>query len=252
MFREPEQKQGLIFSIAIHFGLLALLMLSSFKSPSPSLKGIAIQAEIMDMDKYFKKPKTQKIKPVEKKPQPETKKPEPEKKQPEPVIKPNIDKTKLQQKKQQKTERQKKLEALREKRKKAEENRKKQQEHLQNIEQQKEKVPEPEKPIVPVGTEVKTKNIKNSLKALYEASIKATVTRQWARPPVTKKGLSCVIKVSQIPGGGVVDVTIGSPCNAGSTVVKNSILNAVRKADPLPYSGFESEFQRLITFTFTY
>ena len=57
------------------------------------------------------------------KPEPEIKKPEPIKEKPEAIIKPNIDKLKLQKKKAEKTERQKKLEVLREKLKQAEKER---------------------------------------------------------------------------------------------------------------------------------
>jgi colicin import membrane protein len=55
--------------------------------------------------------------------------------------------------------------------------------------------------------------------------------------------------VRQIPGGGVVDAQISSPCNA-SAIVKKSIIDAIRKADPLPYKGFEKVFSRQATFIF--
>ena len=108
-----------------------------------------------------------------------------------------------------------------------------------------------EQPSGPIGTQDGKAGQEPSLLNHYISAIQADVTRQWARPAGTPAGLKCQIKVNQIPGGGVINVTIGSPCNA-NTVVKNSIINAVKKADPLPYAGFESVFDRQINFNFTF
>jgi colicin import membrane protein len=252
----PEQRQGLIYSIGLHLGLVLLLVFSSQQGPSiiPP-KGIAIQAEIMDLEKYLNsqnKPKPAPVKPKPEPPKPEPKvepKVEPPKPEPKiepkpiekPVIKPVVDPVK----RQEKTERQKKLEEIRRKRLEAEQDVTKPPETIADTtEQNTETTP-------PVGVANGAEDAKRTLSTLYQAAITSAVTRQWARPSGTPAGLQCQIKVNQIPGGGVIDVSIGTPCNA-SAVVRNSIINAVKKADPLPYTGFEQVFERRINFTFQY
>lgn len=254
---EPEQRQGLIYSIGLHLALVLLLFMSTQQTSITPPKGIAIQAEIMDLDEYMKnlkkpvqeKPKPQKPKPEIKKPEPkpEPKKPEPVKQEPKPepkpIIKPKIDQTQ----RQEKSERMKKLEELRRKRQE-EENKPAPKPVDTKIE---ENPPEGTQTAQPVGVENGAEKARRTLLTQYIGSIQAAVTRQWARPSGTPAGLKCQIKVNQIPGGGVIDVSIGTPCNA-SAVVRNSIINAVKKADPLPFTGFEEVFERRLNFIFQY
>ena len=58
-----------------------------------------------------------------------------------------------------------------------------------------------------------------------------------------------MIRIVQIPGGDVIGVQIGSPCNA-DPVTRNSIEQAVQARSPLPYKGFESVFSSAIQFEF--
>lgn len=256
---QKEQAIGLFFSIALHVVLVVVVFLSVNPDPVKPPKGISIQAEIMSLDDLMKnKPKNNKKpvkkkhkpkpKPVEKKPEPKPK-PKPVEKKPEPKPKPvekkPVPKPKVDNKKrQEKTERQKKLDEIRRKRQELENSTP---EPTEPVEQPTEETQEEAQPI---GSTQGT-NQENTQLTQYIASIQSAVTRQWARPASTPKGLSCRIKVSQIPGGGVIDVSIGTPCNA-NTVVKNSIINAVKKADPLPYRGFEQVFDRRLHFTFQY
>lgn len=91
----------------------------------------------------------------------------------------------------------------------------------------------------------------DSLAARYAAAIQAAVTDNWNRPESATAGLRCVLRIAQIPGGEVISVTVGSPCNA-DPVTRNSIEQAVMKAAPLPYQGFQDVFQRNINFNFRY
>ncbi len=91
----------------------------------------------------------------------------------------------------------------------------------------------------------------NDLTARYAAAIQAAVTNSWNRPDNASTGLRCTINIAQIPGGDVISVTIGSPCNA-DPVTRTSIEQAVMKAAPLPYQGYEKVFQRNIKFNFKY
>ncbi len=91
----------------------------------------------------------------------------------------------------------------------------------------------------------------DDLSARYAAAIQAAVTNSWNRPDSAEPGLRCTLSIVQIPGGDVLDATVGSPCNA-DPATRNSIEQAVRKAAPLPYRGYEKVFQRNIKFNFKY
>lgn len=91
----------------------------------------------------------------------------------------------------------------------------------------------------------------NDLAARYAAAIQAAVTQNWNRPDSAAAGLRCTLNIVQIPGGDVISVTVGSPCNADQPT-RNSIEQAVMKAAPLPYQGYEKVFQRAVKFNFRY
>ncbi|HJT97184.1 MAG TPA: cell envelope integrity protein TolA [Rhodanobacteraceae bacterium] len=89
------------------------------------------------------------------------------------------------------------------------------------------------------------------LAARYAAAIQSAVTNNWNRPDSATAGLRCSLSIVQIPGGDVISVTPMPPCNADEAT-RNSIEQAVRKASPLPYQGYEKVFQRSIRFNFKY
>ncbi len=89
------------------------------------------------------------------------------------------------------------------------------------------------------------------LAARYMLAIQQTVTQNWLRPDTTRPGLQCRLRIIQIPGGEVINVQVMSPCN-GDDLARRSIEAAVLRAQPLPYSGYESVFQREIDFNFRY
>lgn len=256
-----------IYTALLMTGLMSLLLFSGFSIKAPLLKGKTIEAMIIDISQLKPRTKaTQPNKTVKKQPpkvEPE-KKPPPvkkiEKKPIEKVIKkeppiipkktPKVD-TKAQDLERKKTiDRQKKLEEIREKRKKAEDRRKIEEQNLKDLQQKIKKESETVKEVVePVGNNDSVTDERNKLMALYQLAVISSVERQWNKPPSANKNLICHVKVRQLPGGGVMDATIISPCNANS-IVKNSIIAAIKKADPLPYKGFESVFDRTATFIF--
>lgn len=86
------------------------------------------------------------------------------------------------------------------------------------------------------------------LLAQYLAAIQNAVTQNWLRPD-NMPNTPCTVHIVQLPGGDVMSAKVDSSCpydEAG----KRSIENAVLRAQPLPYKGFESVFQRQIDFTF--
>ena len=78
--------------------------------------------------------------------------------------------------------------------------------------------------------------------------IRQKVQRNWVNPPSAGTGIECEVRVTQIPGGEVIDVRI-SRCNADAAVMR-SIENAVYKASPLPPPPDASLFERNIIFNF--
>ncbi len=84
--------------------------------------------------------------------------------------------------------------------------------------------------------------------AAYIFAIQQKVERNWVRPANAEVGLECIVNVRQLPGGEVVDVSIGR-CN-GDQTVKRSIESAVYKASPLPMPQDPSVFERRLTLIF--
>lgn len=83
----------------------------------------------------------------------------------------------------------------------------------------------------------------------YLAAIQNAVTQNWLRPD-NMPSVPCVVHIVQIPGGDVLSAKVDASCpydEAG----RRSIENAVLRAQPLPYKGFESVFSRQVDFTFT-
>ncbi|MCB1576600.1 MAG: TonB C-terminal domain-containing protein [Xanthomonadales bacterium] len=91
----------------------------------------------------------------------------------------------------------------------------------------------------------------NDLTARYAAAIQAAVTQNWNRPESVPPGLRCTLRIVQIPGGDVISANVTSPCNA-DPAARVSIEQAVMRAAPLPYRGYEKVFSREITFNFKY
>ncbi len=80
--------------------------------------------------------------------------------------------------------------------------------------------------------------------AVYMALIRQTIERNWAAPASASSELECSVRVRQIPGGVVIDVTILS-CN-GDDAVRRSVVAAVHQSSPLPEPSDPSLFDRNI------
>lgn len=91
----------------------------------------------------------------------------------------------------------------------------------------------------------------DDLRAQYASLIQQVVTQNWRRPQNTPPGVRCALRVIQVPGGSVLSASIASPCNA-DPITQQSLIEAVQRASPLPYQGFERVFTRDLTFIFTY
>jgi colicin import membrane protein len=92
-------------------------------------------------------------------------------------------------------------------------------------------------------------NSTSNLMSQYAAAIQNAVTQNWTRPD-NMPNVPCTVHIVQLPGGNVMSAKVVGNCpydDAG----RRSVENAVLRAQPLPYKGFESVFQREIDFTFT-
>jgi colicin import membrane protein len=152
---------------------------------------------------------------------------------------------------QQERERAKQLEEIKRQREAADRKLKLEREKLAQLKDLQKK-PAPET-AVPEAPEAKTgaAGQDTSLAAEYFAAIQNAVTQNWLRPDNAQGGLRCMLRIVQIPGGDVIGVQISSPCNADPQT-RNSIEQAVKRAAPLPYKGYEKVFQRDINFNFSY
>ena len=82
----------------------------------------------------------------------------------------------------------------------------------------------------------------------YIAQIKNRIERNWLRPPGTAAGLKCIVRLSQIPGGEVVQAEIRE--SSGNIAFDRSVEEAVLRSSPLPVPKDPSLFDRNIVITF--
>lgn len=84
--------------------------------------------------------------------------------------------------------------------------------------------------------------------ASWQSQITARIQRAWLKPPSARPGIECVLNVTQVPGGEVTNVRIGT-CN-GDQAVRESIEAAVYRASPLPPPPDPTLFERSLVITF--
>jgi colicin import membrane protein len=85
----------------------------------------------------------------------------------------------------------------------------------------------------------------------YASKIQKQITKNWYRPSSAQPGLRCRLRITQQPGGEVISAAIVGSCN-GDEATRRSMIEAVERAGPLPYRGFEDVFEQVIDFEFTY
>ncbi len=90
-----------------------------------------------------------------------------------------------------------------------------------------------------------------TLREEYILTIQELIRRNWTRPPTTPAGMTCTVRVFQIPGGEIISAELVAPCNADQ-VTRGSIETAISRVSALPYRGYESVFAREIEFAFRY
>jgi colicin import membrane protein len=160
----------------------------------------------------------------------------------------------LEQQQKEERDRQKKLEQVKREREALQKEVAKEKDRLQQLKDvQNAKPVKPVSQPVPPAEQAVSGNAgkDDSLQAQYYAAIQNAITNNWLRPDAAQAGLHCVIRIAQIPGGDVIGVQIGNPCNADPQT-RTSIEQAVKRASPLPFKGFEKEFTRDFNLNFTF
>jgi colicin import membrane protein len=91
--------------------------------------------------------------------------------------------------------------------------------------------------------------VDTNLKAKYAAALQEAILRNWTRPDSVPLGQRCRITIRQLPGGEVVSAEVSPSCPYDE-LGRRSVEAAVLKAQPLPYAGFETVFERNLTLNF--
>lgn len=84
---------------------------------------------------------------------------------------------------------------------------------------------------------------------IYKESIRQHVQRYWRQSPGMQPGMSCKVRVTQLPSGDVLDATPFS-CSTPDANFQKSVVDAVLKSSPLPKPPDSALYERVIEFTF--
>lgn len=286
-----DKARAFMYALLVHLACIAVMFVGLFwtRAARPiSIPGTPIDVDLVGPVGAPKPPPPSRPKPAAPKPEPPAPKPPEPKPEPPPEPQRNdaVEREKIAElaeqkaeqekraqeerhkqeqielKEQQKREaaereRMKQLEDIRRQREVAEKKRKLEQEKLAQLNDL-QKQP-PAKPVKPTPPEVPPADQArsgmagqdDSMTAQYYAAIQNAVTQNWLRPDNAPSGLRCMLRIVQIPGGDVLSVEIVNPCNADGQT-RNSIEQAVKRAAPLPYKGYEKVFRRDINFNFTF
>jgi colicin import membrane protein len=89
----------------------------------------------------------------------------------------------------------------------------------------------------------------SALRSRYAAALTQAIRSNWTRPDNVPLTVRCVIHITQLPGGKVINVEVDAACPYDA-LGRRSVEAAVLKAQPLPYAGFESVFSRELKLNF--
>jgi colicin import membrane protein len=284
MERFADKVRAILLALLVHlagFGLLFFGLLWTRSAQPVSIPGAVIEAELVGPAAAPKPPPAKKAKPAPRKPEPAP--PKPPEPNPEPPKQPqrndaverekvaeiaqeaekaaraqeerhHQEQIRLEDQQKREAERMKQLQDIRRQREAAEKRRKLEEQKLAQLDDlQKQQARRAAPPDLPAAEQARTgmEGQDNSLAAQYYAAIQNAVTQNWLRPDNAQPGLRCLLRIVQIPGGDVLSVRIVSPCNADA-LTRASIEQAVKRAAPLPYEGYQKVFSREINFNFQY
>lgn len=85
--------------------------------------------------------------------------------------------------------------------------------------------------------------------ARWYGAIVSRIERAWIKPATAVPGVTCVVRVSQVPGGEVTSVKVDS-CSVNDAALRESVESAVLRASPLPTPPAGVPFERNLELTF--
>ncbi len=88
-----------------------------------------------------------------------------------------------------------------------------------------------------------------ALRAAYIDALTKAIRMNWTQPENVSSTVACKIVIRQVAGGEVIDAQVDPSCPYDEQG-RRSVEAAVLKAQPLPYRGFESVFNRTLTINF--
>jgi len=156
----------------------------------------------------------------------------------------------LERLRKQADEREKQLADIRRLREEAERERRDAEAALAKVESNRNKPVEQEKPDPKPAQTLGNGGTSDDLNGRYVVAITQAILRNWTRPDNMPLGVTCQLNITQAPGGTVVAVSVSPSCPYDE-LGRRSIEAAVRKAEPLPYRGFESVFNPRLLLNFT-
>lgn len=77
----------------------------------------------------------------------------------------------------------------------------------------------------------------------YHELLRDSILQHWHPPTSVAADSTCTLDLRQTPGGRVASVQAVEPCDLDEAG-RSSLVAAVRRAEPLPYQGYEQVFQR--------
>ena len=86
--------------------------------------------------------------------------------------------------------------------------------------------------------------------ARYKVLIRQKVEQNWVRPPDSRKGMKCVVRVKLVQGGDVLEAVVVQ--SSGDPVFDRSVENAVYRASPLPLPDDSTLFPYFRDLEFTF
>lgn len=89
----------------------------------------------------------------------------------------------------------------------------------------------------------------NHEKNSYGIAINRQIQKWWendSQSAILSSGSSCAVRILQIPGGEIVAVDVLPNCEFND-LGRSIAVEAIRRASPLPYRGFESSYERELT-----
>ena len=83
----------------------------------------------------------------------------------------------------------------------------------------------------------------------WHAAIVQRIQNAWKPPASAQPGVECIVLVSQVPGGVVTSASVQS-CNVNDEAIRQSVVNAVLNASPLPEPPDPALFERNLKLIF--